>query len=581
MQRLSTVRRCLLPRQQCLAVAVTTSPLPINYYTSYYDFLHQNPTIANHSYSVCHLTLAQKYHAFSTTSATDKPKKKKVGMFAKIRRMVRTSFGYTDDTPRGIQERKDLLWIVLAATHRKLRLENQLLQRSSSSSEKESDNLLLQQQVVWQDESKEKLKELVNEAVSQLDDKTDISDMTLQKLRGEIQQTILEPQILQLLNLAYDMEEDGMEEENDDYEFSNKEEEELYKDILLSEYNNVTQSLKEWEGKDEDDKKQRRTADPVPFYKMKQSAIETLLTYFDWLPKDTSVIKSINNTADEECIDEFGFSPNKSDPDLIPAMRYYHVRNLVRSSRVRQQPQCYHSLLTFKSTIPSAGRGVFIDGFAPAGTVLALIPGKVWPREHLQSASLQTQMQLAQDPRHQLSMRYDDILIDSRHSTYTVVKNLWAVGHIFNHPPVPDPLQSTVLESDKEDTRDGTSDDSSNDDDATSIQNPLQGPNCITCLINYSDKILNDEQRSHLEEYIPNEYEAAPKPMTASSTEGDEIIMQGMGLIAFRDVKDEELVYDYRLSPDVGKKQQQKDQYPSWYYIWDKEAMHNRWETDD
>ena len=100
-------------------------------------------------------------------------------MFAKIRRMVRTSFGYTDDTPRGIQERKDLLWIVLAATHRKLRLENQLLlQRSRSSGERESDNLQ-QQQVVWQDESKEKLKELVNEAVSQLDDKTDISDMTL------------------------------------------------------------------------------------------------------------------------------------------------------------------------------------------------------------------------------------------------------------------------------------------------------------------------------------------------------------------------------------------------------------------
>ena len=39
--------------------------------------------------------------------------------------MIRTIFGNTDDTPRAKQERKDLLWIILSCSHRKLRLENQ------------------------------------------------------------------------------------------------------------------------------------------------------------------------------------------------------------------------------------------------------------------------------------------------------------------------------------------------------------------------------------------------------------------------------------------------------------------------
>jgi len=50
-----------------------------------------------------------------------------------------------------------------------------------------------------------------------------------------------------------------------------------------------------------------------------------------------------------------------------------------------------------------------------------------------------------------------------------------------------------------------------------------------------------------------------------------------MGLVTLRDVKDEELFYDYRLSPGEGGKQQ----YPSWYHVWDEDAIHNRWDNDD
>ena len=51
-----------------------------------------------------------------------------------------------------------------------------------------------------------------------------------------------------------------------------------------------------------------------------------------------------------------------------------------------------------------------------------------------------------------------------------------------------------------------------------------------------------------------------------------------MGVVAVRDVKGEELFYDYWLSPDesVGK-----IQYQLWYHVWDVEGTKNRWSHDE
>ena len=493
--------------------------------------------------------------------------------------MVRTIFGMNDNTPRGIQERKDMHWVVLAIAHRKLRMELQqkLLQATTSEG--------ISSQMMWQEESKEQLKDLLEKAVSHLDEETDIGGMKLKKLRPEVQ-SLLEPQIIQLLNIAHDVENE-MYEEGEDYIFSEEEEEE-YKNILLEEYKSVCQLLEDRRETNDTANTQNRRADPVPFYEMKKGAIESLLTYFEWWPED-SAAPTANNTDMEGYVDEFGFSPSNSDTEIIPAMRYYHVRNMVRSSLARRAPveiitrtsteenanahdmYGYHSLLPLKSTIPSAGRGVFVDGFAPAGTHLAFIPGQIWPKEHLQSATLQTQMQLSEDPRHQLSLRYDDILIDSRHSPYTVVKNLWALGHIFNHPPPPTPESKVAPEQDDEES-----------DDIMPKQ-PHQGPNCVTVPINFTDKMIEGDMEK-LRDFIPNEYEHKPKEWAKSKSlyEKDDVIMHGMGLVALRDVKDEELFYDYRLSPESKEKGGGGgNQYPSWYYVWDQEAINNRWDKDD
>ena len=518
--------------------------------------------------------------AFSSDSRTIKIKStKKRGMLAQFQRMLRTIFGATDDTPRGLQERQDMYWIVLAVAHRKLRMANQIQHFRTSD---ENIPTTQHRSLMWQEESSEQIEKFMNEAVSFLDEKTDLSEMSILRLRSEMQ-TFLSPQIVQMMTVAHDINEGMTKADDDEYTFKEDEEQE-YKGIILDEYKYTCQLLQDSDEGGNVAKNTTRMPDPVPFYQTKKGAIETLLSHFSWWPDQTKV--HCQSPGDRN-VDDFGFAPKEADSEILPAMRYYHVRNLVRSVLVRraieksnignedaQQQYFTYSLLPLKSTIPSAGRGVFVDGFAPAGTLLSFIPGKVWPKEHLQSASLQTQLQLSEnDPRHQLSMRYDDILIDARHSPYTVVNNLWALGHIVNHPPTPTssaPLLTNAamreLQCEKEDGK----------GDNTVSRQPHLGPNCITVPINFTDRMLSGDNNK-LRSYLPNEYEIPPTNVSKGLFDKDNAIMHGMGLVTLRDVKDEELFYDYRLSPGEGGKQQ----YPSWYHVWDEDAIHNRWDNDD
>ena len=280
----------------------------------------------------------QSIAAFSTNadskapppSAKESPSSNKLGLFGRIRHMLRSIFSSNDDTPRGIQERKDMYWIVLAAAHRKLRMENQRTITTAQSS----------QLLVWQQEEKDQLKDMMDEAASHLDEKTNINEMSLRQLRNEIQ-SLLEPQIMHLLTVAHDVEEEmksycsvDNEEDDDDYNLSEKEEQK-YREILHREYDDVCKLLQEERTKGVD-KGQQRTSDPIPFYEVKKGAIETLLTYFHWWPEDAmhATTQSTDNDEKDNVDDEFGFQPNNSDTDILKGMRYYHLRNLARSSLV-------------------------------------------------------------------------------------------------------------------------------------------------------------------------------------------------------------------------------------------------------
>ena len=515
-------------------------------------------------------------------------------------------------------------------------------------------------------ESKEQLKQLMNEAVTYLDTRTDITQMSLKRLRNEVQ-SYLRPQIVHLLTVARyvdnlainNMKEENNdsssnddeeeEEEEEDYIF-NTNEEKMYKEMLLYEYNHICQLLLLLHDSSIT-KDGGRTPNPRPFYIMKKDAIETLLIHYNWWSTTTTTTNNNNNENhsnnndenDTEYIDPFGFVPNKATKDVVCAMRYYQTRNLIRSfvarrtqyypprdeknkavicdtiTQIIHQPPtsillpppptcCYHTLLALKSTIPNnAGRGVYIDGFAPAGTLLAFIPGNVWTKEQLSNITTQTQSQLGHDPRHQLSMRYDDILIDSRHAPYTVINNLWSLGHIVNHPPPP-PRASTetlskntnTIKSEKWNSNniDDNDDDSKNEDIDNNKSQPtttFHGPNCATVMINFTERMFDSDDNINnndnndnsskklLHTYLPNMYEYPPTtPYTKNIFETENVIMHGMGLIAIRDVMDEELFYDYRLCPSASSSDDNNNNgYPSWYHVWNEDALNKRWDTDD
>jgi hypothetical protein len=191
-------------------------------------------------------------------------------------------------------------------------------------------------------------------------------------------------------------------------------------------------------------------------------------------------------------------------------------------------------------------------------------------------------------------MRYDDILIDSRHAPYTVVSNLWSLGHIVNHPPPPSSLSHA---SSLETLSNCNNNKEDNDDDKSqttkTTMTTFHGPNCATVMINFTERMFesnvnnnNDNDSSSkkvLHTYLPNmyEYPSTVTPYTKNIFETENVIMHSMGLIAIRDVKDEELFYDYRLCPSSSSLDNNNNGYPSWYHVWDEDALKKRWDTDE
>lgn len=454
---------------------------------------------------------------------------------SKISRFFRVIFGANETSPRGIQERQDSYLLLLSLQCRSLRLEHQ---KSMGNT------------IGWKKEGKKEIRSFMDEAADALDqDKAGIHDLSLAKLRMEVQKR-LEGQVLDRLFVASLAEEEFGA--GDEYVFDESRVDE-YRDILWKDYEDACTKLQEWEADEQEN--DGKVVSRCEFYKLKKAGIARLLDYYKWWPKEEVHKHDVSDLPDDQ-EDAFGFCQNKSSADVLPAMRYHHTKNVIRSYYARNNNVLQNeqfSILPFKSTISNAGRGVFIDGYAPAGTLLAFFPGKVWPKDFLMTATLQVQRNLDNDPRHQLSMRYDDILIDSRRSAYTVYDNMWALAHVVNHPPAPP---------------------SSEDESDSSIKQLRNGPNCVTTPIDFTKSMLKQHQDRDLTRYIPNEYEVEPKSWAKNALDTNDVIMNGMGLLALRDVQDEELFYDYRLSPASGA-----SIYPEWYHVWNEDAAINRWSS--
>ena len=164
----------------------------------------------------------------------------------------------------------------------------------------------------------------------------------------------------------------------------------------------------------------------------------------------------------------------------------------------------------------------------------------------------------SQDNDFQLSLRYDEILIDSSKSPAVVLdterSNPWAIAHLVNHPPHPNFVSNQTIKSNPK---------SVDNKKITSM------PNCRSLPINYTEEMQLGKE---LKTFVPNRY--ARKPLLLGSNEAFEhqdVFMHGMILVATRDIENEELFFDYRLN------EIENTTHPEWYHVCDEEETKNRW----
>lgn len=425
-------------------------------------------------------------------------------IFGRILEFWRNQFGNSLSF-RERQERNDLYKIALALEYNHTRLEA-AVQNSSTNCNKRMRF------------PKKDLEIMFNIASKSLEEEKRLHDLPTRNLRLHIQNMIA-PQLLNILKACRDADDLFPEVSNDFSEHTTCERIKVTSfctKILLEEYESTVALI--------DEKKNESSI----YLKRKADAMKVILSSHDVVHS-----RALKDLTDE---DAFGCR-NFNDEEINRSLRYHQMINITKSSLIRQK--LGYAPLVLKSTISGAGRGVFVDGFAPAGTITSFHPGFVWPKEYLTDMDAFSSV-FNHDPKQQLSIRYDDILIDSRKSPYTVLNNynsnMFAVGHIVNHPSKTDGVG-----------------------------------NCSSLSVDFTEKL--ELGKAGLGKYIPNVYWKRPMTYGPKVLDIDEIQMQGLGLVAFRDIENEEIFYDYRLSPS-------KDSYPEWYHVCNKDELKSRWAKD-
>lgn len=396
------------------------------------------------------------------------------------------------ETPRRIQERKDATLALLALEFRRLSLEHPAKVRQ----------------------------EVIDMAFDNLE-KKDLDAKTMLQIRYELQNA-LETQVVELFQamrrvdeaLAFDLDDSV----NDNGNIILDRTLQLELERTLDELANVNPQ------------RAPKGVSPTVYFDIRRAALETLIqkraVYREAMTSSSNDEKEeeITTSTDKKVswvdADAFGYHET-IDLGKNQLIRHYQAINICRAAKMRDE--WGYSVVALQSSIAGAGRGVFVDGYAKAGSILAFQPGEVWPKEHLVNLPIEVERQLEKNDHYQMSLRPDDFMIDSRKSPYTVLTgnntNMMALGHVVNHPT------------------------------------PTKPPNSRCIMVNFTqDMNLGPTLRP----YIPNTY-ARPRALTmvGSLMEREAIDMHGMCLIATRDICNEEILYDYRLMTS---------RLPSWYH---------------
>jgi hypothetical protein len=446
---------------------------------------------------------------------------------------ARTKTESEGEEPRKIQERKDLTLLMLALEFHKIaaeedrrKAEREDNQQPPSSS---SDNHYLQNR-----------ESMIDSAFARLED-IEIDNKSMMQLRYAFQEA-LEEQVKDVFGIFSSIDEELllMVPDGTDATTTNQIDidiESYLEEILRLELERTIDELANTKPSSAP-----KGADPNDFLKLKRGAIETLLHHKggeneQQKPSEGSPNNSDSDSATSSCenesndedqnqpswseADEFGYHES-IDQERNQLIRHYQSINLCRSAKMRDK--IGYSVVALRSSIPGAGRGVYVDGYARAGSILAFQPGPVWGKEHLVNLSIDEERDLERNDSYQMSLRADDYMIDSRHAPYTVLtddnSNLMALGHIVNHPT------------------------------------PSKPPSCRSAMLNFT-KGMEIGSSAQLKRYIPNTY-ARPRNVTLMDSlwDRDVIEMHSLVLVATRDIYNEELFYDYRLA---------SSHLPQWY----------------
>ena len=426
---------------------------------------------------------------------------------------TRTKTESEDEEPRKLQERKDLTLLMLALEFHKIAAQEDRLAAEKDESHPE-------------DHYFQNRETMIDSAFARLED-IEIDNKSMMQLRYALQEG-LEDQVKELFDIFASIDEEllmVLPDAADGTTNSDSIDIESYlEDILRLELERTIDELSNTQPKSAS-----KGADPNEFLKLKRGAIETLL---DRSKKDVT-IESQTDASDSDAsagkkepswadADEFGYHES-IDQERNRLIRHYQSINLCRSAKMRDK--LGYSVVALRSSIPGAGRGVYVDGYARAGSILAFQPGPVWAKENLVNLSIDEERDLERNDSYQMSLRADDYMIDSRRAPYTVLtddnSNLMALGHIVNHPT------------------------------------PSNPPSCRSAMLNFT-KGMEIGSSAQLKRYIPNTY-ARPRNVTLMNSLWDrEVIeMHSLVLVATRDICNEEIFYDYRLA---------SSHLPQWYH---------------
>ena len=381
-----------------------------------------------------------------------------------------------------IQERKDLYYLLLITKLREVRLDNPDLEYM----------------------------EAFDLAFVELE-KRDLDAMSNIQLRYEMQD-ILGPQVLDVFE-SFDEVDQTMDKEifQDDppADLLSQHDYEGYREVLKEDYEATAARLKKFRTSPDlasTDAISLKLTRSIAFLERKLGALHSILAFHGWTDGEGSVdwASSFPTDFDDE-MDDFGFRVTTADEDTFTSIRQYQTINLYRAAMLRKE--LGYSVIALKSLVPGAGRGVFVDGTALAGSLVAFQPGPVWP---LGSVRPDVEEHFQENHNLQLSIRYDNFIIDSRRSPYTVLtrpnSNPFSLGHVANHPQ------------------------------------PGSLPNCQSVMLNFTQSM----QLKDLHRYVPNTY-AVPPAWINRTFDRYVIDMHSMCLLTRRDTQEEEIVYDYRL----------------------------------